>query len=507
MYKSKFTILAVLLLLMATVLVACGGPAAEPTQAPQATEEMMEEHPTEEVMEEKPTEEVMEEKPTEEVVEEKPTEEVVMEPCAPTAEGALAGVDPRGQSITFWHNHSRTREEGLLAIVEAFNTTNECGITLVAENQGSYDDIRNKVNASVSSGELPAALVVGYQNDQAFYQLNDSLADLNTYMNDSHWGLTAEEQADFYPAFLNQSVHALFDNQRLGFPPNRSIEVMYYNQTWLAELGFDAPPTNPDDFKAMSCAAAAAVGDGTGGYVLRDDASAVAAWTYAFGGDVLNEDGASYNYNNEATAAALTFLKGMLDEGCAYFLAEGFPDPQFAARKAIFTQGSSSGMPFYYEGVTTVATEAGRDPDAWGIMAIPHTTAEPVVNVYGGDVMITATAPEQELAAWVFIKYFTSPEVQAQWDQISGYFPTRASTAQYLQEYVSGSPYGAQFQQALDLVQYGTYEPQLISYTAVRDAVTAAFNEIMQGADVQTTLDALTEEANALQEELMAETE
>lgn len=501
MHKSKLTILTILLLLMAMILVACGGGAAEPTQAPQATE-VMEEKPTE-VMEE-PTEEVVEE-PT--AVMEEPTEEVVMEPCSPTTEGDLAGVDPRGQTITFWHNHSRTREEGLLALVDEFNKTNECGITVIAENQGGYNDIRDKVNASNSAGDLPAALVVGYQNDQAFYQLNGSLADLNTYMNDAHWGLTAEEQADFYPAFLTQSVHALFDNQRLGFPPNRSIEVMYYNQTWLEELGFDGPPTTPEEFMEMSCAAAEANGDGTGGYILRDDASAVAAWTYAFGGDVLTEDGAGYNYNNEATVASITFLKELQDAGCAYFFTEGFPDPQFAARKGIFTQGSSSGIPFYHEGTTTVATEAGRAADVWGVMAIPHTTSDPVMNIYGGDVMITANTPEQELAAWIFIKHFTSPEIQAQWDQISGYFPTRASTVQYLEEYVSGSPYGAQYQQALDLVQYGTYEPQLISYTAVRDAVTAAFNEIMQGADIQATLDALTEEANALQEELMAEAE
>ena len=53
-------------------------------------------------------------------------------------------------------------------------------------------------------------------------------------------------------------------------------------------------------------------------------------------------------------------------------------------------------------------------------------------------------------------------------------------------------------------LQYGAFEPQLISYQSVRDLAQQAFNEIMQGADIQATLDALTEEANALQVELMA---
>ena len=64
-----------------------------------------------------------------------------------------------------------------------------------------------------------------------------------------------------------------------------------------------------------------------------------------------------------------------------------------------------------------------------------------------------------------------------------------------------------QYGEALALLGYGAYEPQLISYQAVRDAAETAFNEIMQGADIQATLDALTDTANELQEELMGEVE
>ncbi|MGL4648655.1 MAG: extracellular solute-binding protein, partial [Caldilineaceae bacterium] len=169
--------------------------------------------------------------------------------CAPAADGAFAGVDPSGQTITWWHNHSGSREERLLPIVQQFNESNPCGITVEAQNQGSYDDIRDKVNASTAAGEQPGNVLVGYQNDQAFYQLNDTLVDLDAFFADPTWGLTAEALADFYPAFLEQSVHPLFDNQRLGIPPNRSMEMLYYNQTWLEELGYSGPPASPEEFK------------------------------------------------------------------------------------------------------------------------------------------------------------------------------------------------------------------------------------------------------------------
>jgi multiple sugar transport system substrate-binding protein/sn-glycerol 3-phosphate transport system substrate-binding protein len=421
---------------------------------------------------------------------------------APAAEGAYAGVDPSSQTVVWWHQHSGSREEGLLELIAEFNATNEYEITVEAQNQGGYDEIRDKVNSSIAAGELPAALLVGYQNDQSFYQLNDTLVDLNLLMNDPAWGMSAEEIADFYPAFLEQSVNPLFDGQRLGFPPNRSMEVIFYNQSWLEELGFSGPPTTPAEFQEMACAGAAANGDGTGGYILRDDASAVASWTFAFGGDVLTEEGTRYLYNSPATVEAMTFLKGLYDAGCAYFFTEGYPNPQFAARKALFAQGSTSGIPFYGGDLATVAAEQGREPDAWGVAAIPHTTEQPVQNIYGGDVMIAKTTPEQEVAAWLFVKWFTSPEIQARWTGISGYFPTRASTADSFSEVQLGN---AQYLQGVALLPFSTYEPQLISYTAVRDAATTAFNEIMQGADIQSTLDTLTTFANEQEETMMAE--
>lgn len=518
MSRKMLTGLTLLMLLLAMVLVACGGNTSNTSEenagntandtATNNTAEEPANNGGEEVAEEpmeEPTEEAMEE-PTEEVAVEEPTEEVAMEPCAPATEGPLAGIDPRGQTIVWWHNHSGSREEGLLELVAEFNETNECGITLEAQNQGSYNDIRDKVNASTAAGEAPAALVVGYQNDQAFYQLNEGLADLEAFLNDPYWGLSADEQADFYASFFNQSIHPVFDNQRLGFPPNRSMEVIFYNQTWLEELGFSGPPTTPEEFQEMSCAAAAANGDGTGGFILRDDASAVAAWTYAFGGDILTEDGTGYVYNGEATVAAMTFLKGLYDEGCGYLFTEGFPNPEFAARRALFTMGSSSGIPFYAGDVATIAEENGTTPDTWGVTAVPHTTAEPVQNIYGGDIMITNTTPEQQLAGWIFLKWFTSSETMAEWSRISGYFPTRQGAADLLGDYVTESP---QWGQALELLPYSYYEPQLISYQGVRDAAQTAFNEIMQGdgSNIQDVLDNLTEEANALQEELMSEVE
>ena len=186
---------------------------------------------------------------------------------------------------------------------------------------------------------------------------------------------------------------------------------------------------------------------------------------------------------------------------CAYFV-DGFPNPEVAGRNALFAMGSSSGIPFYIGDFNTVAEEAGRDVDEYAVAAIPHTTPDPVMNIYGGDVMIVRTTPEQQLAAWEFVKWFTTPEIQARWAVASNYFPTNAGSVEFLGDYTAENPvYG----QALELLQYGAFEPQLISYQSVRDAAQQAYNVIVQGGDVQATLDELTEVANELQAELLEE--
>lgn len=185
------------------------------------------------------------------------------------ATGSLDGVDPSGQTITFWHQHSREREEGLAEMVERFNSTNEWGITVNAEYAGGYTDIYNKMVTAIAGGSVPD-LVLGYQNESAQYEESGALTDLTDYVNHPVWGV--DDPSDFFEGFFMQDVNAQFDGKRLGFPPNRSIEVMYYNQSWLERMGYDGPPETWDEFAEM-CESATDDAAGTYGYAISTDAS------------------------------------------------------------------------------------------------------------------------------------------------------------------------------------------------------------------------------------------
>ncbi|MEJ5309891.1 MAG: extracellular solute-binding protein [Anaerolineae bacterium] len=420
--------------------------------------------------------------------------------CSPTTSGPLAGVDPRGQTLTWWHPYSGTHEATLQAMLAAFNAANPCGITVVGESQG--DALHEKMNDAIASGELPG-LAVGDSHEQATYALANALIDLNVYSADETWGLSQTDRADFFPALLAQGVHPAFGGQRLGFPLSGAVEVMFYNQTWLETLRHTGPFTTTAAFKTLSCAVAKARGaaeTGARGYVLRDDATTLAAWAAAFGGvspaggAVLNTTGDGYAYNMPAVISATAYLKALYNDGCITTTVTGTPAAQFAARRALFVLGSSADIPLYQ-----AAMEAADNKDVWGVSTLPYSGTVPAPIVHGSDFIIPATNPETQLAAWIFVKWFTAPEQQVAWVRASGDFPTRAGVAAQIEK----GQFAPQWLQALALLPYGVYEPQLISYPSARETVTKAFNQIMQGADPKTALDRLTREANALQKKMM----
>jgi peptide/nickel transport system substrate-binding protein len=435
-----------------------------------------------------------------------PPEEPKEEPAAPTeapeaeppvaAEGPYEGVDPSGQEVLYWHQHTRARQEGLDEMVAEFNDTNEWGIQVNAEYAGGYPEIYDKMIAAISADDptLLPNLTVAYANAAAKYQLSDSLVDMDEFIESAKWGLTEEEFNDFPAGLFESDVSPIFGDGhfRMGYPPNRSMEMLYYNLDWLNELGYDGPPETWAEFKEMACAATDPDA-GTVGYEISIDASRMASMVFSRHGTYFAPDGSAFDYTNDTFMETMRFIKELYDEGCATLIAEAYGDQtDFGNYKTLFTISSSSGLNYY-----DAAVQAGEQGEfQWGVAALPYMDGgdQPVMNLYGASVSVPKTTPEQELAAWLFVKWLTEPENQARWAKISGYFPTRVSTADLLADYFVENP---TYKQGFDLLPYSTYEAQWCPcYEEVRRLMRDAYSEILDGADIDATLAQLTEDAN-----------
>ncbi len=402
--------------------------------------------------------------------------------------------DLAGTEIGFWHVWDRSVGDGLQSIVDEFNASNEYGITVLAQHQGSYGDIYDNMISALTTGETPD-LVVGY-NDQylAWDSLGNLMVDLLPYVNDSEVGFDAAALADFYPAFWAQDD---IGDRRLGIPAQSSGQIIFYNLSWARELGFDSPPTTPDEFKEQACASSSANGDGTGGWFINTSPSTVAAWIFAFGGE-FEIPGEGYNFNTPETYAAFQFLHDLYASGCAWRPKASFPNDEFSRRQGLFYTSSIAGIPFQLDSFRRTGST-----DEWTVIGFPSVSGQPIIDVFGPSISIVKGTPEEQLAAWLFIKFFTEPENQAAWVQVSGYFPTRAGTEPLLTTYAANVP---QWAAARDLLPQARFEPRFQSWFSVRSALQDAAYQLFSPGFDPLTIPNLLADLDATAAELHAET-
>jgi len=411
--------------------------------------------------------------------------------------GNLENLDPSGQMIIYWHQHTNSREELLLSMIDEFNLTNEWNITAFAESQGGYDSLHQRITDGIQDNQLPS-IAVAYQYRTATYAAQGALVALDPYVDSERWGYTEEELDDFFPVALSAGILPQFE-ARFGWPSHRSMEVLYYNKDWLAELGYIGPPETWVEFAEMACAAPEQPFSGATdptpgyGYVYSVNASRLATFIFSRGGNMVNESGAGYVFNGPAGLEALTLWQDLVERGCAVEQTRRYGDQDFGASRSLFTIDSIVRLPDYKQ---AVSEGAGFE---WSVAPPPHTTAEPRMNIYGASQSIFQTTPEQQLAAWLFIKWMSEPEQQAMWASSTGYFPTRQAAANLLADYFEENPtYTKAF--TFMSMDYGIESP-VTGYDECRAAIEEMLTAVLGGEDAQARLDMTVEQCNEYLEE------
>src|SRR5262249_13485377 len=173
---------------------------------------------------------------------------------APKSAQEVDQISLQGKNVevTYWHNRPQQDQDLLQSMLDDFNKTNPYGIVAHAENAGAgYPDVYNKVNAAIQAGQ-PPEMSVAYQNQAAFYRAQNTGVALTPFVKSTKYGLSQDDLKDYYQAFLDSDQNPQFSGERLGFPTQRSMDVMYYNADWLKQIGVDGPPK---DWKAWEDAA------------------------------------------------------------------------------------------------------------------------------------------------------------------------------------------------------------------------------------------------------------
>ena len=420
--------------------------------------------------------------------------------------GSYENVDPTDAEATVWYRVSRDNQIAFLTeLTQEFNRTNPYGITVTAVSAGGYGDIFTKFINLIGTDEIPD-MVIGYQNQLALYNMPpaSSLIDMNELVLSEKWAMSAEDMADILPGALAQDISSDFGGMRLGFPPRRSMEVMYANLDWLTELGFDGIPTTPEGFLDAACKATKQPFSGAmdaaaspQGLVFSVDASRLASWILAFGGETLNKETALYVLDSPEAIAAATAISELAASDCVYGASEKYGEQtDFGSGLTLFSQGSSSGLPYYGSAISKGANFN------WSIYAVPHTTAEPRGNLYGPSFAITDKADKgRQVAVWLWLQTFLKPENQAEFVRLTNYVPVRISALDLLGDYRAKNP-------GFDIIRElmptaGSETPPSASYEEVRRLMRDVLAEILGGGAPAKLMQDLNDEANELHREAL----
>ncbi|MFQ3647085.1 MAG: ABC transporter substrate-binding protein [Anaerolineae bacterium] len=379
------------------------------------------------------------------------------------------------------------------------------GIVINPVYTGTYTQTRDTINTEIAGGgkgpDVAVMLTIdlfSFIEEGVIVPLDDFIATL-----DDPEGFVD----DFFPAMWLNSVDE--EGTIWSIPFQRSTPIMFYNADLLAEKGLEVP-TNLEELRAV--AAALTEPDGSRWGLMIPVQGTFPIWMFqsfaiAHGRNIVSENPAEVPFNTPEVLAAVTALTEL-----------GTVDPVMPAggtawgdTPSAFIAGQAAMIYHTTGSLTTILNNA---PFTVGTAFLPSGPAGPDGTGYGaptggGNLYIFDTPDnprsEAELeAAWKWVQFLASPEVQSDWGARTGYIAARISAWELdpLKSRVEQFP-----QYAVARDQLATAGKEFSSYRTIdiQGIINSTLSQIISGAVPLSEAEALLANAQAQIDNLLAD--
>lgn len=384
---------------------------------------------------------------------------------------------PEGSTeVVFWHSFGGSLGETVQTIVDEYN-----------EGQGKEKGVF--VNAVYQGYEGTDKLILAYQTKDAANacDINIGLTSTIPSMLDLEWTVKASDMMekhpegiqpdDFYPSLL-RSVS--YQDEAIALPLSNSTLVMYYNVDALKEAGFSEPPKTLEELAQYTEALTKKDAEGN----ITQYGFECQVKRYQLVNYITSQSEDSFFGDQEGgRAGAMTKLTcgedGTLDaflekwdslvalEG--YQPVEGKVAEEFSAGTCAIALMSSSKCQSV-EGLVNGSFE-------WATAPIPKVNESDTSGAaVGGSCMVLMNRGDEKRvdAAWDFMSYISSPEIQCRISMASGYVPTTLE-AEELEDMKTFYEEHPQYKTALDVIKTSSpmsQEPMDLCYNEIDAAIT-----------------------------------
>jgi multiple sugar transport system substrate-binding protein len=370
-------------------------------------------------------------------------------------------VEP--QKLTFWFNWEGTNADVMQEYIKQFNAANP---EVVVEGVFQpYGDMMTLLQTGITSKTTPdlvaldLVLIPQIVKTGAVAALDDYVASDPDVKID-----------DFYPMLANFDV---MGGKRYALPVSTNNMQLIWNKDLFVKAGLD-PEKAPTSWDAMQTMAKQCQNDAEGvvgfEYYTQPTGEGITwqfqVWLWAAGGQFLNAENTQAAFNTPEGAKALTFVSDMLKGNGS----KPGPWGLFGDQKACMQLDGS--WLFGYR----------KDaPFKWGIAAVPAPAGGTTASNVGGEHIFMFNESKNKDAAYKFIKFVTSPEIQLDWDKKTGFLPVRKSVAEnadYLKWVNDTEPRMLPFVQGMT---FAHTRPATEKYNAVSEAFSSEIQKAYLG--------------------------
>ncbi len=317
--------------------------------------------------------------------------------------------------IALW---ARSRTEGYVTpLVKAYNETHadKVALTLIPNEQ-----FVAKIGAAIAGGTPPDLMSI-----DLIYVPTFARAEQLTEVTAQARGLP------YYDRLMGSHLRlATFEGKLFAVPFSAEGSFLMYNKALFRKAGLD-PARPPQSWEEVHAAAAkiTALGDGNYGYYFPGNCAGCNVFTFlpaiwAEGGDILSPDGMTPTFSDPAVKAALTYYRRLWADKLVLPSARTDGGENWTSAPATGKVGIWPGGAFTLGALKRTAP--GLDI---GIAFIPGATPGKWSAFAGGDSIAIPKGTKNAKAAWDFIQWSFSPEVQVEILSRNGSVPVRTDLA------------------------------------------------------------------------------
>ncbi|AZS51085.1 ABC transporter substrate-binding protein [Entomomonas moraniae] len=342
---------------------------------------------------------------------------------------------------------------------------------------GDYDTTKMKAEAATKAGQPPALVIMSanYTVDLALKNMILPMDELFKY------DPTKVSANDFLITNFWPAVHknAQVMGKTYGIPFHNSTPILYYNKTLFDKAGIKAPPKTWNELVSVA-KKLTNKSEGQWGIMLPSTNNDYGGWTlstlvHANGGQFNNPDyPGEVFYDSPTTKGTLQFWRDLV------YKHEVMPAGVLNSKQisANFFSGKL-GMAVLSTGALGFMRENAKNFDM-EVAMLPAKERQAVIIGGASLVSFAGISEAQKKAAYQFLSYLVSPEVNGSWSRFTGYFSPRIAAYDLpeMKDYLIKDPRAKIALEQLKFAHpwYATYETVAVR-KAMEDQLAALVND------------------------------